>query len=230
MIHEVSENEGLREQKKRATREVISTVATQLFLERGFDNVTVAEVAAAANVSKMTVFNYFPRKEDLFFDREQEGAELLQRTLLERDSQVSPLAALRALAQRLLADRHPFAKMTDSVVAFWRTVDDSPALSARSHALRAELEAALPGLLARAVGHTEADVDARLVASVLLAGWLTAYREALRLQRAHEKRAVVDRELARLVERAFDIAEVAAHGTPYGSGPARPRERSKSVR
>lgn len=213
----MSESDGLREQKKRATRELISSVATSLFLERGFDNVTVAEVAAAANVSKMTVFNYFPRKEDLFFDREQEGSELLERALLERPAHVSPLAALQALARRLQQEKHAFAKMTDSVVAFWRTVEESPALSARSHELRAELEAALPRLLAQAAGKAEPDVDAKLVGSVLLAGWLTAYREALRLQRAHEKRAVVDRALTELVERAFRVAEMAARGTPYGS-------------
>ena len=213
----MSENDGLREQKKRATRETISAVATRLFLERGFDNVTVAEVAAAANVSKMTVFNYFPRKEDLFFDREQEGNELVERALLERAPHVSPLAALRALARRLQEERHAFAKMTDGVVAFWRTVDESPALSARSHELRAEMEAALPGLLAKAVGRAEPDVDAKLVGSVLLAAWLTAYREARRLQRAHEKRAVVDNALSQLIERAFEVAEAAARGTAYGS-------------
>jgi len=54
-------------------------------------------------------------------------------------------------------------------------------------------------------------------ASVLLAGWLTAYREALRLQRTHEKRAVVDCALTLLVARAFVVAEPAALGTPYGS-------------
>lgn len=60
---------GLRERKKRLTRQRISGEATALFLERGFDEVAVAEVARAAGVSTMTVFNYFPRKEDLFLDR-----------------------------------------------------------------------------------------------------------------------------------------------------------------
>lgn len=211
----MSDSDGLREQKKRATRLAISEVATRLFMERGFDNVTVAEVAAAANVSKMTVFNYFPRKEDLFFDREQEGTELIEQALLERAAGISPLAALRALALRLLKERHPFAKMTDGVAAFWRTVEDSPALQARSRELRAELEASLPLALAKAVGRAEPDLDAKLVANLLIAGWLTGYREAVRLQRAHEKRAVVDRAMTRLIERAFEVAEVAARGTPY---------------
>src|SRR4051794_24040779 len=61
---------GLRERKKAATRQAISDVATRLFEARGFEAVTVAEIAAAANVSAKTVFNYFPAKEDLFFDAE----------------------------------------------------------------------------------------------------------------------------------------------------------------
>ncbi len=61
--------EGLRERKKRQTRQHISDVATGLFLERGFDAVTIAEVAEAADVSVNTVYNYFPAKEDLFLDR-----------------------------------------------------------------------------------------------------------------------------------------------------------------
>ncbi|GAB3832432.1 TetR/AcrR family transcriptional regulator [Kribbella italica] len=59
---------GRRERKKQQTRQVISDVATRLFLERGFDAVTVAEVAKAADVAVQTVFNHFPTKEDLFFD------------------------------------------------------------------------------------------------------------------------------------------------------------------
>ena len=62
----MTNEKGLRERKKLATRRAISDIATGLFMERGFDNVTVAEVAEVANVAKMTVFNYFPRKEDLF--------------------------------------------------------------------------------------------------------------------------------------------------------------------
>jgi AcrR family transcriptional regulator len=61
---------GLRERKKAETRQTISDVATRLFEARGFEPVTVAEIAAAANVSAKTVFNYFPAKEDLFFDAE----------------------------------------------------------------------------------------------------------------------------------------------------------------
>src|SRR5437764_6428159 len=67
---------GLRESKKQQTREAIAGTAMGLFATRGFDHVTVAEVAAAAGVSEKTVFNYFPTKEDLFWDEvpEREAA------------------------------------------------------------------------------------------------------------------------------------------------------------
>ena len=67
-----------RSRKRLATRQGISDAATRLFFERGFENVTVDEIAAAADVGRMTVFNYFPRKEDMFFDRDEEGREILR--------------------------------------------------------------------------------------------------------------------------------------------------------
>src|SRR5207248_8272205 len=60
---------GLRERKKQRTRELIAETARRLFSERGFDRVTIAEVAREAEVSEQTVFNYFPTKEDLVYWR-----------------------------------------------------------------------------------------------------------------------------------------------------------------
>ena len=70
---------GLREFKKARTRRAISDVATRLFAEQGFEAVTVAQIAAAAEVSIKTVFNYFTTKEDLFFDRAGELIDVLVR-------------------------------------------------------------------------------------------------------------------------------------------------------
>ena len=89
-----TENPGLRERKKAKTRLAISNVATKLFIERGFDAVTVAEVAAAADVSVATIFNYFETKEDLFFDREGEGIEAQRRCILERKTGETITSAL----------------------------------------------------------------------------------------------------------------------------------------
>ena len=65
-----------RTRKRLATRQRISDVATRLFIERGFDGVTVDEIAEAADVARMTVFNHFSRKEDMFFDLDEEGREI----------------------------------------------------------------------------------------------------------------------------------------------------------
>ncbi len=88
---------GLRERKKAAMRLRISDLATGMFLERGFDEVTVAEVAEAANVSVKTVFNYFGSKEDLLFDREPEW-------LASIDQLASMRAPGRGLIRVLQAD------------------------------------------------------------------------------------------------------------------------------
>ncbi len=86
--------EGLRERKKRAARQAIATTARRLFAERGFDAVTVADVAAAAQVSEKTVFNYFPTKEDLAFAGREEGIAQF-------------VAAIATRAARFLRSRRP---------------------------------------------------------------------------------------------------------------------------
>ena len=68
---------------------------------------TVDEIAATADVGRMTVFNHFPRKEDMFFDRDQEVREVLREALRQRDAGVSPIETLRLLAHRLVAERSP---------------------------------------------------------------------------------------------------------------------------
>src|SRR5262245_3502862 len=128
---------GLRERRKRLTRQTISDVATMLIAERGFDNVTVAEIAAAANVSKMTVFNYFPRKEDLVFDRQDEMIEFLERAVRERRPGESIAAALRRLVLDLLMQRHPLSGLRDGAHWFWDVVAASPTLVSRSREMLA---------------------------------------------------------------------------------------------
>jgi len=88
---------GLRETKKLATRQQIADVAMRLFVERGFDRVTVAEVAAEAGLSEKTVFNYFPTKEDLFFDEIPERARKLSESIRSRADGESILDTLRHL-------------------------------------------------------------------------------------------------------------------------------------
>src|SRR3954454_4418432 len=88
------------------TRAKISQVATRLFLERGFDAVTVADVAREAGVSSVTVFKHFPRKEDLLLDREVDAVELLRAAVQDRAPGADVLTALRDMAFHLVDTRH----------------------------------------------------------------------------------------------------------------------------
>ncbi len=205
--------EGLREQKKRATRQLISDTATRLFIARGFEQVTVDEVAVAAKVAKMTVFNYFPRKEDLFFDRSEDAQQLL-RDALGRRGRVSPIAALRALTHELVAQGHPVAKVNREVAANWKVVADSPALRARAFDLLEELEQALGQMLAAELGAPADDPTARLIAAILLGAWRVAFRDALRRQRSAPI-ATLRAAFLELLDRGFSAASAAARGTAY---------------
>src|SRR6266508_181984 len=126
------ETQGLRERKKQRTRELIAETARRLFAERGFDRVTVAEVARAAEVSQQTVFNYFPTKEDLVYWRLQSFEDELLATIREREPGESALAAFGRflLAQRaLLGKQDP--QVREQLAALTRMIADSPALQAR---------------------------------------------------------------------------------------------------
>ncbi|MGW8887272.1 TetR family transcriptional regulator [Streptomyces sp. NPDC055749] len=155
---------GLRERKKQLTYQAVSDAAIAMFLERGFDKVSVAEVAAAADISKPTLFRYFPAKEDLalhrFADHEDEAA----RVVADRADGESPLDALHRHFLAGLADRDPVTGLCDNpdVLAFHRLLYGTPALVARLYAYQGRSEAAL----ARALGD---GVAARLAAGQIVA-------------------------------------------------------------
>jgi AcrR family transcriptional regulator len=200
-------DEGLRQRKKRDTRQRLSDVATMMFIERGFDNVSVAEVAAAVGVSKMTVFNYFPRKEDLFLDRGPEFADLMTAAVRERAPGVSPVAALGALMLRLVDERHPLAALADRFTGFWRVVLDSPALRARAREIEDDSETLLVRLLAEAEGTAPDDAEVRLTAALAAATFRTCYVTAARRILAGEKADDIYPEHRAFVERAFQRLE-----------------------
>lgn len=131
--------EGLRERKKRQTRQYISDVATGLFLERGFEAVTVAEVADAANVSVNTVYNYFPAKEDLFLDRSKGVVDRLSRWVRgRRDGESAAYAVLRELRDEV-ESVSPRVGLMDGYAAFMKVVHESPALRSRMWAIGQEV-------------------------------------------------------------------------------------------
>jgi AcrR family transcriptional regulator len=165
----VTDELGLRERKKLRTRAAISTAAIELFLERGFDAVGVAEVAKAAEVSKRTLFAYFPSKEDLvlhrFADHETDAADVVR---ARRPGQ-GPLAALREAFLRGLDEREPVTGLCDepAVVAVFRLVTGTPALVARLVAFTSAGESALAEALAEAgVPARDAGLAAAQIAAV----------------------------------------------------------------
>jgi AcrR family transcriptional regulator len=165
-----------REVKKRETRQRISDAATALFLARGFEAVTVDDVAAAAEVSRMTVFNYFPRKEDLMLDRQDDlKLTLFCDAIRARPDGQSPVDALRALVDDLRRQRHPFVCVDRDIVAWGRFVAASPALRAR---LRELYDEAADGLALELGGPTPVG-SARLAAGVIVLTVRTAREESV---------------------------------------------------
>jgi AcrR family transcriptional regulator len=200
---------GLRERKKRETRQRISNVATSLFMARGFDNVTVAEIAEAANVSKMTVFNYFPRKEELYFDRGAEAVELLRAAINDRAPGQSVIDALRGLMIRLTEQRHPLSALLDTVTQFVRTVQDSPALQAGALEMVNELESHLAGEVAELTGGKPTDPLPALAAALVVATMRVLYQHATRRLLAGERADDIHPDQIALVNRAFDMLDAA---------------------
>ncbi|MGE7386186.1 TetR/AcrR family transcriptional regulator [Streptomyces sp. NPDC004126] len=129
----MAEELGLRERKKQRTRQTIFEEALRLFLSRGFDEVSIAEIAEAAEVSKRTLFAYFPTKEDLvlhvFADHEDESARVVR----ARPAGTGPLAALHAHELDALARRDPNTGLTSDpdAVAFARLLSTTASLSER---------------------------------------------------------------------------------------------------
>jgi len=216
----------LRQRKKDDTRRMISVVASGLFAQRGFDAVTVSDIAAAAGVAKMTVFNYFARKEELFFDRNEEARGLLAGVLEGRREGEPVLDLLRRAVHELAREGHVFVKFNRKVSSFWRTVEASDALRAYVREMRSDAEAALAAAIAAESGGRAVDANARLLAGIVVTGWAMAYAEAMRRQRAGESAEAAGRAFLEVVDRGFGAARAAAVGTSYAParGARRPRK------
>ena len=205
----------LRSRKRLATRRAISLVADRLFWERGFDNVTVDEIAAAADVGRMTVFNHFPRKEDMFFDRDEEGRETVREALRQRDPGVSPIETLRRLAHQLIADGAPYVEFSARSQRFIETVEGSETLKARARAIRDELEHVVAAALSECTGQEATDAGARLAAALLLATWTVAFLEAHRTFRLRQDTEEAKAAFLTGVDKGAAGLKAAMAGTPY---------------
>lgn len=207
---------SLRERKKEQTRQLIAGAAQRLFAERGFEAVTVAEVARAADVSEGTVFNYFPTKEDLFYGQmEVFEASLVDAVRNRRRGESVPTAFRRFVlegSRRLAAD-----EVADFIASAARVITVSPALQAREREIVAQYTGSLAELLAQETGAGGDDVEPRVVASALM----DVQRE---LKRYVHEQVLAGRRGSRLAadvrsqgERAFARLERGLAG--YGGGP-----------
>lgn len=160
---------GLRERKKQRMRELIAETARALFAERGFDHVTVAEIAGAAEVSEKTVYNYFPTKEDLVYWRFEAFEAALLASIRERELGESVLAAFGRFlrAQRgLLGKSDPASR--EQLTALARMIAASPTLQTRERQILDGYTASLAALLAGETGADPHDIAPRVAANALM--------------------------------------------------------------
>ncbi|WP_020500750.1 TetR/AcrR family transcriptional regulator [Sciscionella marina] len=157
---------GLRERKKRRTRETITEAAFTLFQESGFDNVSVVDIATAAEVSKPTLFAYFPTKEDLILRRfldDDSGPAIIVRN---RTADTSALRALRQDFLERLAHRDTLTGLDDSALAitFHELLYSTPTLMARLTGYMLDQERKLAEELC-ATGGVSEKLTARILAA-----------------------------------------------------------------
>ncbi|MGA4898366.1 TetR/AcrR family transcriptional regulator [Streptomyces griseoincarnatus] len=186
---------GLRERKKRRMYRTVSDIAIGMFLERGFDAVSVAEVAAAAEISKPTLFRYFPAKEDLVLYRIADHEEEPARVVREGPT---PVEALKRHFLEGLERHDPVTGLNDDsgVLAFHTLLYGTPSLVARLYGHLERTEEAL----AEALG---GGLDARLAAGQIIAVRRILAQENWRRIAAGEALDAVGEDAVAAAERAF---------------------------
>ncbi len=188
---------GLRERKKRRMYRTVSDIAVGMFLERGFDAVSVAEVAAAAEISKPTLFRYFPAKEDLVLYRIADHEEEPARVVREGPT---PVEALKRHFLEGLERHDPVTGLNDAsdVLAFHALLYGTPSLVARLYGHLERTEEAL----AEALG---GGLDARLAAGQIIAVRRILAQENWRRIAAGEALDAVGEDAVAAAERAFGV-------------------------
>jgi AcrR family transcriptional regulator len=200
----MSTQTGLRERKKEQTRQLIATTARRLFSERGFDGVTVAEIARAADVAEKTVFNYFPTKEDLFYSRLEAFEEELLEAIRGRAPGESVIAAFRTFIMR---QRGVFDlggdEASEQLRTITRVITGSPALLAREREVLGRYTEALAALIAEETGSDAGAVEPRVVAAALIGIHRSLIDYVRRRTLEGASAPEVGRELRRQAKQAF---------------------------
>jgi AcrR family transcriptional regulator len=207
---------GLRAWKKARTRLTISNVATGLFMRDGFEAVTVAQIAAAAEVSVKTVFNYFPSKEDLFFDRIEDVIGALADAVVERPAGATIVGALHGvLADRLVPfDADGWRRLRDAedyerFRRFLATEEASPALRTRRLVVGELWTARLAQLFAHQLGLPKDDPRATTLAAMVVAAMALRARTLSAAMAGRLSARTVERRVRAVVDEAFERLAVA---------------------
>jgi len=193
---------GLRERKKLQTRQLIFETATRLFAERGFEAVTVADVARAADVSDVTVFNYFPTKEDLFF----EGMQAFEERLIEGVRHRAPGESAPAAFRRVLLEsssRLGDEKNHAVIVRAATLIGSSPALRAREREVVARYTEQLAIVLAEETSARRDDVEPWSVAGALMGAHRALVENVRRRVLEGRRGAQLEAEARSQIKRAF---------------------------
>lgn len=204
-----------RTRKRLATRQSISDAATRLFSERGFDRVTVDEIAKEADVGRMTVFNHFARKEDMFFDLDGAAREDLRSALRASDPSLGVIEALRLFAHRIVAEQRPYARFFEGSRKFMETIAASETLKARARAIRDELTSIVQEGVALAAGRDQDDPDAHLAASLLVATWAAGFIQAHRAYQQNQDGQEAQRVFLDVIDRGTHGVRTTMADTPF---------------
>ncbi|MFD8641584.1 TetR/AcrR family transcriptional regulator [Streptomyces zaomyceticus] len=200
-----TESMGLRESKKQETRQLISDHATRLFIEQGFEQTTIAEIATAARVAKKTVTNYFPRKEDMALDHHEEFTATLARAVAGRAAGESALAVLRREFAAAVERCDPVAGFAGA--EFARMIAESPTLTTRLRELHDRREEALAEALAAAAPADSPPIAPRAVAALLGAAHRLLFRRIQELTLAGEPNDRIAATVAPEAAYTFDLLE-----------------------
>ncbi len=202
---------GLRELKKEQTRQLLADTAWRLFADRGFDRVSVAEIAREAQVAEATVFNYFASKEDLFYSRLEAFGARLTDAILDREPGESALAAFRGalLAEGgLLRDvAAGDAEALTRLRTINRVIAGSPALLAREQQVINHTADALASVLAAETGALPGDLRPQAAANALLGVHRALLDYVRRRILADDEPARLAAQVRRLSAEAFALLE-----------------------
>jgi AcrR family transcriptional regulator len=207
-------SEGLRERKKRATREAIAATARRLFADRGFDEVTVAEVAAAADVSEKTVFNHFAAKEDLAFAGGEGPVAQLLEDLAHRPEGTPVIEVFRHTTAAMIRSLTA-TEQADEILEVTRIVQGSRALEERLLTKWEREFASLTAVTAETSGAREGDLAPEIAARTLWWTHRAIFRTAIEGLMAGEDRRRLARRLRTAAARAYDLVAEGLGG--YGA-------------